>query len=93
MSERASERVGFTHMDVAMGVRSYCLLKHSFTCRYDAEMIWWYCTGAWLPLLTLTMASFVWAMSDITPSVMISNTKYWEPSWTAVAYLDREMFT
>lgn len=40
--------------------------------------------------LTLTMASFVWAMSDMTPSVIMSKTKYWEPSWTAAPYLHKE---
>lgn len=35
--------------------------------------------------LTLTMASLVWAMSDMTPSVMMSRTKYWEPSCTVAA--------
>lgn len=33
------------------------------------------------------MASLVWAISDITPSVMMRSTKYCEPSWTAAAYL------
>lgn len=40
----------------------------------------------WL-LLTLTMDSFVWAISEITPSVTIRSTKYWEPSFTEEAYL------
>lgn len=38
-------------------------------------------------VLTLTMASLVWAMSEMTPSVMMRSTKYWEPSCTAAAYL------
>lgn len=32
------------------------------------------------PRLTLTIASLVWAMSEMTPSVMMSSTEYWEPS-------------
>lgn len=39
------------------------------------------------PFLTLTMASLVCAMSDMTPSVMMRRIKYWEPSCTAAAYL------
>lgn len=39
------------------------------------------------PGLTLTMASLVCAMSEMTPSVMISSTKYWDPSSTAAAEL------
>lgn len=39
------------------------------------------------PLLTLTMDSLVWAISEITPSVTIRSTKYWEPSFTEEAYL------
>lgn len=38
-------------------------------------------------LLTLTMASLVCAMSEMTPSVMMSSTEYWEPSCTAAAFL------
>lgn len=37
--------------------------------------------------LTLTMASLVCAMSEMTPSVMMRSTKYWEPSGTAAAEL------
>lgn len=37
--------------------------------------------------LTLTMASLVCAMSEMTPSVMMSSTEYWEPSCTAAAFL------
>lgn len=37
--------------------------------------------------LTLTIDSFVWAMSEMTPSVMMRSTKYWEPSFTEAAYL------
>lgn len=40
-----------------------------------------------LLILTFTMASLVWAMSEMTPSVIMSRTKYWEPSSTAAAYL------
>lgn len=36
---------------------------------------------------TLTMDSFVWAMSVMTPSEMMSRMKYCEPSVTADAYL------
>lgn len=39
------------------------------------------------PPLTLTMDSLVWAISEITPSVTIRSTKYWEPSFTEEAYL------
>lgn len=39
------------------------------------------------PSLTLTMASLVCAMSEMTPSVMMSSTEYWEPSCTAAAFL------
>lgn len=35
----------------------------------------------------MTMASLVCAMSEMTPSVMMSSTKYWEPSSTAAAEL------
>lgn len=41
-------------------------------------------------ILTLTMDSFVWAISDITPSVTMRRTKYWEPSFTEAAYLREE---
>lgn len=37
--------------------------------------------------LTLTMASLVWAMSEMTPSVMMRRTKYWDPSSTVAAEL------
>lgn len=37
--------------------------------------------------LTLTMASLVCAMSEMTPSVMMSSTKYCDPSGTAAAEL------
>ncbi len=37
--------------------------------------------------LTVTTASLVCTMSEITPSVMISSTKYWEPSVTSDAHL------
>ena len=37
--------------------------------------------------LTLTMASLVCAMSEMTPSVMMSSTKYWDPSSTVAAEL------
>jgi len=40
--------------------------------------------------LTLTMDSLVWAMSEMTPSVMMRSTKYWEPSFTNAAYLRAE---
>lgn len=33
------------------------------------------------------MDSFVWAISEITPSVIMRRTKYWEPSFTEEAYL------
>lgn len=39
------------------------------------------------PPLTLTIASLVCAMSEMTPSVMMSSTEYWEPSCTAAAFL------
>lgn len=39
------------------------------------------------PQLTLTIASLVCAMSEMTPSVMMSSTEYWEPSCTAAAVL------
>lgn len=42
----------------------------------------------WTP--TLTMDSFVWAISDITPSVMMSKTKYCDPSFTDAAYLQNK---
>lgn len=42
-----------------------------------------------IPSLTLTMASLVCAMSEMTPSVMMSSTEYWEPSCTAAAFLRR----
>ncbi|TNN55159.1 hypothetical protein EYF80_034604 [Liparis tanakae] len=35
------------------------------------------------------MDSLVWAMSEMTPSVMMRSTKYWEPSFTDAAYLLR----
>lgn len=38
-------------------------------------------------LLTLTTASLVWTMSEITPSVIINRTKYWEPSVISAAQL------
>lgn len=41
-------------------------------------------------VLTFTMASLVWAMSEMTPSVMMRSTKYWEPSCTAAAYLQAQ---
>lgn len=37
--------------------------------------------------LTLTIDSLVWAMSEMTPSVMMRRTKYWDPSFTEAAYL------
>lgn len=40
--------------------------------------------------LTLTMDSLVWAMSEMTPSVMMRSTKYWDPSFTEAAYLQKE---
>lgn len=40
--------------------------------------------------LTFTMDSFVWAISEITPSVIMRSTKYWEPSLTEAAYLRGE---
>lgn len=40
--------------------------------------------------LTCTMDSFVWAISEITPSVIMRRTKYWEPSFTEAAYLREE---
>lgn len=39
------------------------------------------------PQLTLTIASLVCAMSEMTPSVMMSSTEYWEPSCTSAAFL------
>lgn len=45
------------------------------------------CLYAVFCLLTLTTASLVWAMSEMTPSVIISSTKYWEPSVTSAAHL------
>lgn len=39
------------------------------------------------PRSTLTIASLVCAMSEMTPSVMMSSTEYWEPSCTAAAFL------
>lgn len=38
-------------------------------------------------LLTLTIASLVCAMSEMTPSVMMRSTEYWEPSCTSAAFL------
>lgn len=44
--------------------------------------------GLWVPTqLTLTMASLVCAMSEMTPSVMMRSTEYWEPSCTSAAFL------
>ena len=54
--------------------------------RYAASNLWVQ-QCCWCLILTLTMASLVWAMSEMTPSVMMRSTKYWEPSWTAAAYL------
>ena len=39
-------------------------------------------------VLTLTTDSLVWAISEITPSVIINNTKYCEPSVTSAAQLN-----
>lgn len=46
-------------------------------------------------LLTLTTASLVWTMSDITPSVIINRTEYWEPSVNCAAQLGKhtQMYT
>lgn len=44
-------------------------------------------------VLTLTMDSLVWAMSEMTPSVMMRSTKYWEPSFTEAAYLHTNRHT
>lgn len=35
----------------------------------------------------MTIASLVWAMSEMTPSVMMRRTKYWDPSSTVAAEL------
>lgn len=40
--------------------------------------------------LTLTIDSLAWAMSEMTPSVMMRSTKYWEPSFTEAAYLQTQ---
>lgn len=45
------------------------------------------CFTATVKSLTLTIDSLVWAMSEMTPSVMMRSTKYWEPSFTEAAYL------
>lgn len=39
------------------------------------------------------MDSLVWAMSEMTPSVMMRSTKYWEPSFTEAAYLHIQLHT
>lgn len=45
------------------------------------------CLTATVKTLTLTIDSLVWAMSEMTPSVMMRSTKYCEPSFTEAAYL------